>query len=126
MPVEYQIDHKARFVTITARGVVVLMDILDFMDVIVAQDAMSYPKLIDVREAVGSFSDDDIMTMGAWAQAYAFYDPRGPVGIVATTPKSFENMRRFMNLAVGDRPIRLFAAVEEAQAWLHQMTTRPE
>ena len=126
MPVEYQIDHKARFVTITARGVVVLKDILDCMDVAVAQDAMSYPKLVDVREAVGYFSDDDIMMMGAWAQAYALYDPRGPVGFVTANPKSIENLRRFMNLATGDRPIRLFAAVEEAQAWLHQMTTRPE
>lgn len=115
-----------QFVTITARGVVVLKDILDFMDVVVAQNAMSYPKLIDVREAVGCFSDDDIMTMGACAQAYALYDPRGPIGIVTANPKSIENLRRFMNLAAGDRPIRLFSAVEEAQAWLHQTATRPE
>ncbi len=62
------------------------------------------------------------MTMGAWAQAHAIHDPRGPFAIVASNPKSFENLYRFMNLAVGDRPIRLFTVMDEAQAWLHQMT----
>jgi hypothetical protein len=83
----------------------------------VAQDAMGYPKLIDTQEAVHHFSDDDIMTMGARAQAYAVYDPRGPIAIAATDLVSIEHMRRFINLAVGDRPIRLFV-VEEARAWL--------
>ena len=120
MPVDYQINHDVRFVTITGRGDVVLKEILDCVDVIVAQDAMGYPKLIDTRAAVGRFSDDDIMTMGARAQAYAFYDPRGPIAVVATSLESISNMRRFMNLAAGDRPIRLFVAVEEARAWLHE------
>lgn len=75
MLVEYQIDHNLQFVTTTSRGEVVLRDILDCMDVVVAQDALGYPKRIDAREAVGCFSDNDIMTMGARAQAYAFYDP---------------------------------------------------
>ena len=118
MPVEHQIDHQARLVTITGRGDVVLEEILECMDAIAAQDAMGYPKLIDTRGAVHCFSDDDIMTMGARAQAYAFYDPRGPIAIVASDVKSIEYMRRFMNLATGNRPIRLFGAVEEARAWL--------
>jgi hypothetical protein len=109
-----------RFVTITGRGDVTLKDILDCMDVIVAQDAMGYRKLFDTRGAVGCFSDDDIMTMGARAQAYAFYDPRGPVAIVATRLESIAYMRRFMNLARGDRPIRMFMAAEEARVWLHE------
>jgi hypothetical protein len=107
-------------VTITSRGDVALKDILDSMDVIVAQDAMGYPKLIDTRAGVGRFSDDDIMAMGARAQAYALYDPRGPVAVVATSLDSIANMRRFQNLAVGNRPIRLFVAFELAREWLHE------
>jgi len=80
-----------------------------------------YPKLIDTREAVHYFSDDDIMTLGARAQAYAFYESRGPIAIVAASLESIEYMRRFINLAAGERPIRLFAAVEQARAWLHQL-----
>jgi hypothetical protein len=122
LPVECQIDHDVRFVTITSCGDVVLKDILDCMDAIAAQDAMGYPKLIDTREAVHCFSDDDIMTLGARAQAYAVYDPRGPIAFVAASLESIEYMRRFMNLAVGERPIKLFVAVEQARAWLHRLT----
>lgn len=121
MPVDYQIDHYARFVTITGRGDVVLKEILECLDAIVAQDAMGYPKLIDTLEAAHNFSDDDIMTLGARAQAYAFYDPRGPIAIVAASLESIEYMRRFMNLAAGERPIRLFVSVEQARAWLHEL-----
>src|SRR5579871_5615353 len=103
LPVECRVDHDLRFVTITGRGDVVLEDILDCMDAVVSQDAMGYRKLIDTREAAHYFSGDDIMTMGARAQAYAFYDPRGPIAIVATSLESIEYMRRFMNLAAGDR-----------------------
>jgi hypothetical protein len=122
LPVDYRINHDVQFVTITGRGDVTLKDILDCMDVVAAQDAMGYPKLIDTREAVLGFSDDDIMTMGARAQAYAFYDPRGPVAIVADSLESIAYMRRFMNLAGGERPIRLFVAVEDARAWLHEVS----
>jgi hypothetical protein len=58
------------------------------MDAIVAQDAMGYPKLIDTQETVHCFSDDDIMTMGARAQAYAFYDREGrsPSSLLTSSP----------------------------------------
>jgi hypothetical protein len=121
MPIEYRIDHEKRVVTITGRGRVVLQDLLDCMDVVVAQDAMSYPKLIDARDAVADWSDDDVMVLGAYARAYAFYDPRGPVAAVATDHNTIEYLRRFINLATGDRPIRLFASLEKAREWLDQM-----
>ena len=125
LPVYAEIDHVAQFVTITGRGKVALKDILDCMDVIVVQNAMGYPKLIDTRGADHSLSDDDIMTMGARAQAYAFYDPRGPVAIVADSLESIAYMRRFMNLAMGKRLIRLFVTVEVARAWLELQGRRP-
>jgi hypothetical protein len=90
VPVEYHIDHKARLVTITGRGNVVLEEILDCMHAIAAQDVMLYATLFDTREAVGVFSDSDIMTMGAWAQANASYDQRGAAAIVATGAKAIE------------------------------------
>ena len=124
MPVECHIDHQARLVTITGRVSVALKEIFDCLDVVVVQDAMGYPKLIDTREAVGCFSEDDIMTMGARAQAYAFYDPRGPVAVVASRLESIENMRRFMNLAYGGRPLKLFGSIEPAEAWLHRNCKR--
>jgi hypothetical protein len=84
LPVDYQINRDVRLVTITGRGDVVLENLMECMDAIVGQDAMGFAKLVDTRAAVGHFSDDDFMMLGAHAQAYAFHDPRGPVAIVAT------------------------------------------
>jgi hypothetical protein len=99
--VEYQIDHKARSVTITGHGVVVLKDILDCMDVVVAQNAMDYPKLIDARNAVADWNDDDIMALGARARAYAMYEPRGPAAAVTIDRNTVKYLSGFINLADG-------------------------
>ena len=118
MPVEYEIDHAKRFVRVKAHGVVVLQEILDYFDAVTVQNAASYPKLFDAREAEPQLNDDDVMVLGARVSAYAAFDPRGPVAAVATSEKTSEVVRRFMNLGGADRPMRLFATVEDAMAWL--------
>ena len=120
MPLEYLIDHEKRFVTVTAWGAVALSDILDYMDAVVVQDAMGYPKLIDAREAVADLNDDDVMVLGARTRAYEIHDPRGPVAAVASDHKTIGFLRRFMNLGGPDRPMRLFSSLEEARAWLER------
>ena len=120
MPVDYEIDHAKRFVRVKAHGVVVLQEILDYFDALVVQDAMPYPKLVDAREAEPRLSDDDVMVLGARVSAYAAYDPRGPIAAVATNQKAGAILQRFMNLGGADRPMRLFATVEEAMAWLER------
>lgn len=118
MPVQFEIDHAARFVTVRAHGVVRLAEILDYFDALVVQDAMPYPKLFDAREAEPDLSDDDVMTLGARVSAYAAMDPRGPVAAVAVTKQASAILQRFMNLGGAQRPMRLFTSVEEARAWL--------
>jgi hypothetical protein len=120
LPLEYLIDHEKRFVTVTGRGVVALSDILDYMDAVVVQDAMGYPKLIDAREAVADLNDDDVMVLGARTCVYEVHDPRGPVAAVAIDYKTIGFLRRFMNLGGAGRPMRLFASLEEARAWLER------
>ena len=117
MPVEFQIDHDKRFVTVRAHGVVVLQEILDYFDALVVQDAMAYPKLFDAREAEPRLSDDEVMVLGARVSAYAAHDPRGPIAAV-TGAQANEVLQRFMNLGGAQRPMRLFRTVEDARAWL--------
>ena len=118
MPVQYDIDHTEKFVRVRAYGVVRLSEILDYFDALVLQDAMPYPKLFDAREADPDLTDDDVMILGARVSAYAAMDPRGPVAAVAVTKKAGDILQRFMNLGGAQRPMRLFASVEEARAWL--------
>ena len=118
MPVQFEIDHAERFVRVKAHGVVRLSEILNYFDALVLQDAMPYPKLFDAREAEPDLTDDDVMILGARVSAYAVLEPRGPVAAVAVTKKAGDILQRFMNLGGPQRPMRLFASVEEARAWL--------
>ena len=118
MPVDFDIDHQKRFVYARAHGLVVLQEILDYFDAVTLQDAASYPKLFDAREMVPQLSDDDVMVLGARVSAYAAYDPRGAVAAVAVTQEARDGVRRYMNFAGANRPIRLFDSVEDARDWL--------
>jgi hypothetical protein len=118
LAVEYSIDHVRKIVTVRAHGAVVLKEVLDYFDAVTVQDAASYPKLFDAREAVPQLSDDDVMVLGARVSAYAAFDPRGAVAAVATAPQASAMLQRFMNLGGADRPMRLFTSVEDARAWL--------
>ena len=118
MPIQYDIDHTERFVHVRAYGVVRLSEILDYFDALVLQDAMPYPKLFDAREAEPDLTDGDVMTLGARVGAYAVMDPRGPVAAVSVTKKAGDILQRFMNLGGAQRPMRLFASIEDARAWL--------
>jgi hypothetical protein len=118
VPVQFEIDHSKRFVSVRAYGVVRLGEILDYFDALVLQEAMPYPKLFDAREARPDLSDDDVMTLGARVSAYAIMEPRGPIAAVATTRAAGDILQRFMNLGGAQRPMRLFSSIEEAQAWL--------
>jgi hypothetical protein len=118
VPVDFDIDHQKRFVYARAHGLVVLQEILDYFDAVTLQDAASYPKLFDAREMVPQLSDDDVMVLGARVSAYAAYDPRGAVAAVAVTQEARDGVRRYMNFAGANRPIRLFDSVEDARDWL--------
>lgn len=118
MPVEFDIDHQKRFVYARTHGVVLLKEILDYFDAVTIQNAASYPKLFDAREGVPQLSDDDVMVLGARVSAYAAFDPRGAVAAVATTEEARTGLRRYMNFAGARRPMRLFADIEDARAWL--------
>jgi hypothetical protein len=118
LPVDFKIDHDKRFVIVRAHGVVVLQEILDYFDALVVQDAMPYPKLFDARDAVPNLNDDEVMVLGARVSAYAAHEPRGAIAAVATTREASAMLQRFMNLGGPERPMRLFASIEEARSWL--------
>ncbi|HTR88468.1 MAG TPA: hypothetical protein VMI56_28565 [Reyranella sp.] len=119
MPLLVEIDHQKRFVTITATGLVVLQDILDYFDRLIAGNAMPYPKLFDARSCEASFSDQDIRIVGAKMLVYAAYDPRGPVAMVAPKGAMQDLLRSFLAAAgPSERPAMIFDRLEDAHGWL--------
>lgn len=118
MPIRLEIDHAKRFVTVRSEGLVVLQDMLDYFDALVAAGAMPYAKLFDAREADSRLNDDDLQVLAERIRANAVHDPRGPIAVVATTPESRAAVQRFKALGGARRPIEVFATVEGARAWL--------
>lgn len=118
MPLKVEIDHARRFVTATTEGRVGLQDVLDYFDQVTVEGAAPYAKLFDATNADPQLSDEDIMVLGARVSAYAAFDPRGPVALVARSETTKGLLRRFMNLGMAQRPAMLFERVSDARAWL--------
>ncbi|MCX7367114.1 MAG: hypothetical protein NTV97_35630 [Alphaproteobacteria bacterium] len=125
MPVEFTIDHATRFVHARAHGIVTLQELEPFMDAVVVQDAMGYRKLFDGRDAIGKYTSDDVMMLGARISAYATMGVRGPLALVAAGGDGFEVASRFINLGKNDRAAKVFLEVDEARKWLDDQPLPP-
>jgi hypothetical protein len=119
MSVRFTIDHDKRYVEARAEGKTGLEDFEGFLDAIVVQGALTYRKLIDTRQAIGTLNDEDIMMLGARMNAYASsLGPRGAIAFVVASPAPSSIPTRVINLARADRPARVFRSIDEARKWL--------
>ena len=99
MPVQWTVSHPDRLVVAICTGDVRLADIETYFDGMLREKLQAYRKMFDVSQARPSLSDDDLMALGARIRAYVPFGPIGPVAIVATTEKSFEDATMFAALA---------------------------
>jgi hypothetical protein len=118
MPIHFTIDHKARTVEAKFDGHLVLKDVEDFCDAVVAVDGLPYRKLIDGRTATGTYTDDDVMALGARLAAYATLGKRGALALVPAPDTSLELVDRLLNLGKDGRPAKGFLSIDEARTWL--------
>ena len=125
MPVQWTVSHPTRLVIAVAKDELLLQDIEDYLEGIVAAGALSYRKIFDTTGAVGSLSEDDLMALGARIRAYIAIGPIGPLAIVASTDRSYGQARMFTALAEADRPIKIFRELHAARRWLDSQTATP-
>jgi hypothetical protein len=125
MPVQWTVSHPTRLVIAVAKDDLRLKDIEDYLDGVVAANALVYRKIFDTTGATMNLSEDDLMALGARIRAYIAIGPIGPLAIVAATDKSYGQARMFMALAEADRPIKIFRELHTARHWLDEQTTEP-
>jgi hypothetical protein len=118
MPIQYKIDHETRYVEAKFDGTLRLKDIEDFTDAVVGGNALSYKKLIDGRTATGTYTDADVMAMGARLSAYATMGKRGALAVIPASAKYAELADRLLNLGKDGRPAKAFLSIDEARKWL--------
>ena len=108
MPVTWKILSEEQLMVVRAEGGVVLRDIEDCLDAIVVGNAFAYAKLFDARGVAFTAFEGDVMQIGARLQAYARADFKGgPVAFVTDGGEATDYIRRYLNLAGGERPARI-------------------
>jgi len=118
MPIQFTIDHKARHVEAKFDGLLVLKDLENFADAVVGAGALPYRKLIDGRTAHGTYTDADVMALGARLSAYATISKRGALALIPMSEKYVELADRLLNLGKDGRPAKAFLSIDEARKWL--------
>lgn len=118
MPIRSKFDHAKKLVTSEAEGVITLQELMAYLDELVTEGAMPYAKLFNAGNEETQIGGDDLMVIAARSSAYAAFDPRGPLALVAKAESTREVMRRFMNLAGNKRPVMMFRRVGDALNWL--------
>ena len=118
MPIKWTISHPDRMVMMQANGEITLPEAEEYLDALVVADAMAYAKLVDCTTMVTHVSDDEMMQLGARMRAYASVMKGGPLAFVVTSPELHDYVRRYINLAAAERPVKIVKTVDQARDWL--------
>jgi hypothetical protein len=120
MPIHRKISHLDHMVVGVSYGVVTLVDIGDFLDVIVRARARPYRKLFDASEGTSGLSAVDLAALATRLHAAPKPQPLGPFAVV-TRPHREELTRILRPFASLERPMRIFRDIHAARRWLeHQ------
>lgn len=118
MQIELEIDHRQQLVIAKGQGPLHLPDIAAYFARLVVEGTLGYRKIFDGRGAWLDLADDHVGMLTESVRAMGRRGPRGPVAIVATTPRGIEGARLFMGMPAADRPSQLFGSMEAARNWL--------
>ncbi|HEY6982505.1 hypothetical protein [Reyranella sp.] len=121
MPLQWQISHPARLVSVVANGSVQLADLEPYFAALRTEGALPYRKLIDARSATPALSSEDFSFLfRGLLLRYSAHAPLGPVAWIAENdsqlPKTFSE-----RMALPLRPFRTFVDIDEARLWLTRM-----
>jgi hypothetical protein len=125
MPIKWTISHPDRMVTMQADGEITLPEAEEYLDALVVAEAMAYAKLVDCTTMVTHVDDDEMMQLGARMRAYASMMKGGPLVFVVTSPELHDYVRRYINLAAAERPVKIVRTIDEARTWLKTQAPAP-
>jgi hypothetical protein len=122
MPLNWNIAHAERLVTLIAAGIVGYDEIEAYLSAMSADGALSYRKLFDVREGRIDWSSSQLMAYAGSVTGYSQMAPLGPYAVVLGDDRGrgMAPLLRALVLAERYRPIRMFSKVDKALDWLHR------
>lgn len=126
MAIQISIDHAKQLVISRADDTIRMPEVLNYLDALVVGNLMPYAKVFDAGDHETQLGDNDLMTMAARINAYATFDPRGPLALVARAPGTRDMLRRIMNVDRSKRPSMLFERTRDALGWLAEISPPPK
>jgi len=117
VPLHWTIDHDLRLVAVRVDGDLTLAHVHEYLDALVAANAMPYGKLFDVSGPSGRLTLEELRTLGAQMREYGRGGTVGPLALVVDS-SSHWSAATFADAAGRHRPINVFRDREAAMRWL--------
>lgn len=125
MAVEWTIDSRDRYVTVTGEGSVTCAEAVRMLDALAGAGALGYRKLLDARDASPIISPEELMQIAVKVRGLHEQGMMGPLAIVATPEQTVTYARLLGALAAADRPIKVFTALRAARNWIVEQPLPP-
>lgn len=121
MTFQWTVSHEARLVTATVSGEVRLGEFPGFFAAIAKAGVLPYRQLVDIRFATLEFHLAEIKQFGRHTTEAGKAAKVGTIATVATPALAQEFAHMYEDSTHADRPVGIFATVEEARAWLDRV-----
>jgi hypothetical protein len=121
MPLDWKIRPDEQLVYAVATGEISADEIQAFLGSVIADQAMPYGKIFDIRQVTALAAAQRLAEVGDTVRLYdkMKLGPIGPLAIVAgSVAERISYAEAFLRAATAQRPVRLFEDPETARAWL--------
>jgi hypothetical protein len=120
MALDWSIDHGRRLVVATLERSTTEEEMYRFLGEVIAEGAMPYGKIFDARKATRWITPSRVGPIAATARLYdrMGLGAVGPLAIVVADELAAARAREFAEASDAARAVRIFSAMEQAEAWL--------
>ncbi|MBN9088073.1 MAG: hypothetical protein J0J01_14280 [Reyranella sp.] len=120
MALDWSIDHGRKLVVATLQRSTTEEEMYRFLGEVIAEGAMPYGKIFDARTATRWITPSRIGPVAATARLYdrMGLGTVGPLAIVVADDAARARAEEFARLSDATRAVRIFGALEPAEAWL--------
>ena len=126
MPLNWEIDHKAKTIVTTATGTMSNQEVMDYLGALVGQGAVGYRAIFDCRRAVGL--NIRLSELAEQSRLVASRKPDGfdgAIALVVDSEAEREMAEYYAEQLNKSRLCRLFRTIEAARAWYAELDAAP-
>lgn len=120
MSLVWTIDTESHLMVAVANGEVTRVDVENYLDAIIANQALTYRKVFDASKGKTAMTADELLPVGVRVRSFHASGKMGPLAIVVPPGRGRRLARTFGMLAVADRPMQVFDQTAQAYRWIEK------